>query len=162
MRDGAVIFVWCITLVGSVVWIVSHQNGIHPFTPAAVTTEAREKAPKEEPRVHPSRRKSASIKRGTSITADTRLEIPHIEVSPDVPKIEPTAPPQMPSSSILQIRLGLEKASVRQMYGDPNLRTITGTNDHTFDTFVYTQVRGDEVVIIHFVDGIVFSAQAIP
>ena len=166
MRDGVVIFVCCIVLIGCVAWVVSHDNGTQAFTPAAVTTEAKDDAPRMETPGHPSRKKSAPIRGGFPIAAETPLVAPHIEFAPDVPpdfsRVEPTGSPHMPYQSILQIRPGLEKARITQMYGEPNLRTITGTNDHTFDTFVYTQARGDAVVIIRFVDGRVYSVQANP
>jgi hypothetical protein len=68
----------------------------------------------------------------------------------------------MPFPSIEQIKPGFEKANITQMCGDPPLKATTGSNGHTFDTFVYYRDRGDAVTIIRFGDGKVYFAQAIP
>jgi len=170
MRDGAVIFFVCIVLIGSVGWLFLRSNGINPFAPATVTVQAKDEVPtknkaqKVDRPEHPVR-KMPVVKAKTEIAAVTPVVIPYIEIQPTSSRIVPSIPserPQMPYPSIVQIKPGLEKARITQMYGDPSLKATTGSNGHTFDTFVYDRDRGDVVTIIRFEDGKVYSARAIP
>jgi hypothetical protein len=105
-----------------------------------------------------------AVKVKAEIAAVTPVVIPYIEVEPTPPGVHlvPSERPQMPYPSIVQIKPGLEKARITQMYGDPSLKATTGSNGHTFDTFVYDRDRGDAVTIIRFEDGKVYSVRAIP
>jgi hypothetical protein len=171
MRDGAVIFFVCVVLIGSVGWLYFRANGINPFAPATMTVQAKDEIPtknkdqKVERPAHPVRKMPVAVKAKTEIAAVTPVVIPDIEIEPTSPRVvSPVSSerPQMPYPSIAQIKPGLEKARITQMYGDPSLKATTGSNGHTFDTFVYDRDRGDAVTIIRFEDGKVYSVRAIP
>ena len=169
--DGAVIFFVCVVLIVSVGWLFLRANGISPFEPATVIVEAKDevptenKAPTVERLAHSVRKKPVVVKAKNEIAAVTPVVIPYVEIEPPPPIVVPVVPserPQMPYPSIAQIGPGLEKARITQMYGDPSLKAKTGSNGHTFDTFVYDRDRGDAVTIIRFEDGKVYSVRAIP
>jgi hypothetical protein len=99
------------------------------------------------------------VKAKTEIAAVTPVVIPDIEIEPTSPRVVPLVPserPQMRYPLIVQIKPGLEKARITQMYGNPSLKATTGSNGHTIDTFVYDRDRGDAVTIIRFEDGKVY------
>jgi len=171
MRDGAVIFFVFVVLIGSVGWLFLRANGMNPFAPETVTVQAKDEVPtknkdqKVERPAHSVRKMPVVVKAKSEIAAVTPVVIPHIEVEPTAPRVVPLVPlerPQMPYPSIAQIKPGFEKARITQMYGDPSLKVRTGSNGHTFDTFVYDRDRGDAVTIIRFEDGKVYSVRAIP
>jgi hypothetical protein len=162
MRDGAVIFVVCVVLIGCVGWLILRANGISPFAPATVVVQSTGEPPKEEPKPSPPEKKLVPVRAKTEIAAVVPVAEPHAVVAVSAPKPAVAPPPQMPYPSVPQIKPGFEKAHITQMYGDPSLRATTGSRGHTFDTFVYNRERGDAMTIIRFEDGRVYAARATP
>jgi len=162
MRDGAVIFVVCVVLIGCVGWLVLRANGISPFSPATVTVQPAEAPPKEEPKPSPPEKKLVAARPKAEIAAAVSVAMPHTEIVVPRTNVQHAAQPQWPYPSVPQIRPGFEKSNITQMYGDPSLKATTGSHGHTFDTFVYNRDRGDAMTVIRFQDGRVYSARATP
>jgi len=157
MRDGAVLLIIFVVLIGSVGWLIVRANGITLFAEPAVVVEPFDEGLKEEPPLPLPPRPAAKPR----LEAGAAFPSAPAEMLPAPPKaIHPA--PTFPYPSIPQIQLGFEKSNVTQMYGDPSLTATTGGHGHTFDTFVYHRNRGDSMTIIRFQDGRVYAARATP
>lgn len=159
MRDGAVILIVCVVLIGSVGWLFLRANGVSPFSPPTVTVQSTDDGPKAEPPPPPPVAKP--VARTKTEVAAVVPPLPPMEAEP-APRVARPDPPGWPYPSIPQIRPGFEKKNITQMYGDPSLSATTGSHGHTFDTFVYNRDRGDAMTIIRFQDGRVYAARATP
>ena len=160
MRDGGVILVVCIVLIGSVGWLILRANGVTPFTGPTVVVQATDEAPKEEPAPPPPPSKPV-VKPRVEVAVAAIPPLPPVPPEP-VRAVVPAPPPTRPYPSLLQIKKGVEKGNITAMYGDPSLSATTGSHGHTFDTFVYNRERGDSITIIRFEDGRVYAARATP
>jgi hypothetical protein len=183
MKDGVVIFVVCLVLIGCVGWLVLRANGLHPFAANKVAVQPQDEIFKENPEPVSTLEKAPVVTKvnfedgdaAPVVIARKALNIPRETLLPprEAPlKIEnasavlkppapaPAAPAPFPSTP--QIKPGSEKSHITQMYGNPALSATTGDHGHTFDTFVYNRDRGEAVTIIRFRDGKVSSARTTP
>src|SRR5258706_15024386 len=156
MKDGIVLFVVCMLLVGLIGWWYV-RDPFHPSPSAnligpAAGEESKSPGPPKKPK-----NPNTQVKRQLSpetVAADPR---PAFAAIPAVP-LSVAAAPAPPFPAVDQISKGAAKVGIAETFGPPAL-SVTASNDgHVLETYVYARDRGQALTFIRFEDGIVLSA----
>jgi hypothetical protein len=147
MKDNLVLAVICLIVVGGVfAWWQTSPHSLSATGPSVRQSEpAPPPAPAAKPVVRP---KPAPVAEAPAV-----VEVPVIVAA--IP-VDPHDPPPFPA--VEQISTGVREDSVTGTYGDPALSTVTSSEGHMVETFVYARGRGQSATIIRLQDGKVAAA----
>jgi hypothetical protein len=159
MRDGVLLFVVGVILIGGILLWRAH---VDPFDPLRVqNVRVSESVDAAQPAPVSSHRTVKPAQVAKSVPPPVAENLVVVESAPARQTPPPTPvvvrdPPPFPAAD--EIAIGVRPDTVTTKYGDPAISAVTSTGGHMVETFVYARDRGRSATVIRLEDGRVSSA----
>ena len=170
MKDGVVLFLLCVIVIGAIAafalymdripggifrrGIEENQTAAEPSAPAAPKPPAKSAAKRNVPESAPPAEPAPTVS-----TSGSPTKVPAASLPAPVP-VE--AAPARPFPSVSEIAVGAGGDTIMDAYGGPALSTTTSDHGHVLETFVYTRDGIRDVTVISLEDGRVAAAYSKP
>jgi hypothetical protein len=152
LKDGLVLLVVCVLLVGGTFWWSTQAPVRHLSVPAeqvlkqeavAKTAVPVAKAPQHRSSRPPVVQQAAVVEPVPALAA---------------PEPAPVIPPPPPFPAVDQIKTGSHEDAITGKYGEPALSAMTTAGGHMVETLIYARERGRFATVIRLEDGRVSAA----